>query len=135
MGDVESSRLGSRKYEGIGPKFLDLGQLELSDLSRALRCSSLRGRVWRASRVLSTFRIAVLFQINSLAVRQSYKGKQDQMREAPMTTGAQALLFAGEFICLLFAAIVMMYFADRLRSDVLKSLDEPSKRHHFREQR
>jgi hypothetical protein len=56
------------------------------------------------------------------------------MREAPMTTGAQALLLAGEFICLLFAAIVMMYFADRLRSDVLKSLDEPSKRHHFREQ-
>jgi len=87
-----------------------------------------------ASFVLSTFRIAVLFQINSLAVRQSYKGKQDQMREAPMTTGAQALLFAGEFICLLFAAIVMMYFADRRRSDVLKSLDEPSNRHHFREQ-
>ena len=52
-----------------------------------------------------------------------------------MTTGAQALLFAGEFICLLFAAIARMYFADRLRSDVLKSLDEPSNRHHFREQR
>ena len=133
MGEVESSRLGSRKYERVGPKFLDLGQHELSNLSRALRW--LHARVWRASRVLSTFRIAVLFQINSLAVRQSYKGKQDQMREAPMTTGAQALLFAGEFICLLFAAIVMMYFADRLRSDVLKSLDEPSKRHHFREQR
>jgi hypothetical protein len=28
----------------------------------------------------------------------------------------------------------MMYFADRLRSDVLKSLHELSKRHHFREQ-
>ena len=52
-----------------------------------------------------------------------------------MSTGAQALLFAGEFICLLFATIVMMYFADRLRSDILKGLDEPSKRHHFREQR
>ena len=51
-----------------------------------------------------------------------------------MSTGSQALLFAGEFICLLFAAIVMMYFADRLRSDVLKSLVEPSNRHHFREQ-
>ena len=50
-----------------------------------------------------------------------------------MTTGAQVLLFAGEFISLLFAAIVMIYFADRLRSDVLKSLHEPSKRHHFRE--
>ena len=85
--------------------------------------------------MLSTFRIAVLFQINSFAVRRLYKGKQTHMREAPMTTGAQALLFVGEFICLLFAAIVMMYFADRLRSDVLKSLDEPSKRHHFREQR
>jgi hypothetical protein len=93
-----------------------------------------RARVASLAR-LSTFRIAVLFQINSLAVRQSYKGKQDQMREAPMTTAAtQALLFAGEFICLLFAAIAMMYFADRLRSDVLKSLHEPSKRHHFREQ-
>ena len=50
-----------------------------------------------------------------------------------MTAAAQALLFAGEFICLLFAAIAMMYFADRLRSDILKSLSEPSK-HHFREQ-
>jgi len=63
------------------------------------------------------------------------QGQADQIREAPMSTGAQALLFAGEFICLLFAAIVMMYFADRLRSDVLKSLDEPSKRQNFREQR
>jgi hypothetical protein len=51
-----------------------------------------------------------------------------------MTTAGQALLFAGEFVCLLFAAIAMMYFADRLRSDVLASLNEPSKRHHFREQ-
>ena len=83
--------------------------------------------------MLSAFRNAVLFQINSPAVRPSYKGKQDRMREAPMTTGAQVLLFAGEFISLLFAAIVMIYFADRLRSDVLKSLHEPSKRHHFRE--
>ena len=46
----------------------------------------------------------------------------------------QALLFAGEFTCLLFAVIAMMYFADRLRSDVLKGLHEPSKRDHFREQ-
>ena len=72
---------------------------------------------------------------NQFACRAAVvQGEVDQMREAPMSTGAQALLFAGEFICLLFAAIVMMYFADRLRSDVLKSLDEPSKRHHFREQ-
>jgi hypothetical protein len=56
------------------------------------------------------------------------------MREGPMTTAAQALLFVGEFICLLFATIAMMYFADRLRYDVLKSLHELSKRHHFREQ-
>src|SRR6516165_7880518 len=49
MGEVESSRLGSRKYERVGPKFLDLGQLALSDLSRALRRSSLYARVWRAS--------------------------------------------------------------------------------------
>jgi hypothetical protein len=83
--------------------------------------------------LVSTFRIAVLFQINSLAARQSYKGTR-QMREGSMTTAAQALLFVGEFICLLFATIKMMYFADRLRSDVLKSLRELSKRHHFREQ-
>jgi hypothetical protein len=56
------------------------------------------------------------------------------MMEGPMTTAGQAFLFAGEFVCLLFAAIAMMYFADRLRSDVLGSLNEPSKRHHFREQ-
>jgi hypothetical protein len=51
-----------------------------------------------------------------------------------MTTVGQAFLFAGEFVCLLFAAIAMMYFADRLRSDVFGSLNEPSKRHHFRGQ-
>ena len=53
-----------------------------------------------------------------------------------MTTIAavQVLLFAGEVICLLFAVIAMMYFADRLRSDILKSLHEFSKRRHFHEQ-
>jgi hypothetical protein len=51
-----------------------------------------------------------------------------------MGTVGQAFLFAGEFICLLFATIAMIYFADRLRSDVLRSLSEPSKNHHFREQ-
>jgi len=51
-----------------------------------------------------------------------------------MTTAAQGLVFVSEFICLLFSTIAMMYFADRLRSDVLKRLHEPSKRHHFREQ-
>jgi hypothetical protein len=51
-----------------------------------------------------------------------------------MTTAGQAFLFAGEFACLLFAAIAMMYFADQLRSDVLESVNESSKRHHFREQ-
>jgi len=56
------------------------------------------------------------------------------MREGPMTTAAQGLVFVSEFICLLFSTIAMMYFADRLRSDVLKRLHEPSKRHHFREQ-
>jgi hypothetical protein len=85
---------------------------------------------------ISIFRIAVLFQIKSRVTRPSYKGglSREQMREGPMTTAGQAFLFAGEFICLLFATIAMIYFADRLRSDVLRSLNELSKNHHFREQ-
>ncbi len=38
-----------------------------------------------------------------------------------MTTAGQALLFAGEAFCLTFAAIALVYFADRLRSDFLRS--------------
>ncbi len=51
-----------------------------------------------------------------------------------MATAGQAFLFAGEFICLLTAVIAMLYFADRLRSDILRSLNEHLKNHHFREQ-
>jgi hypothetical protein len=51
-----------------------------------------------------------------------------------MTAGEQGLVFAGEFICLLFAVIAMIYFADRLRSDVLRRLNGLLKNHHFREQ-
>jgi hypothetical protein len=82
------------------------------------------------------FRIAVLFQINSQPGRRSYKGRRSRSKrgEGPMTTVGQAFLFASEFICLLFAVIAMIYFADRLRSDVLRSLNELSKNHHFREQ-
>ena len=94
-----------------------------------------RSRVASVARGSALFALQYCFKSIRLPCGSRTKGKQDQMREAPMTTGAQALLFAGEFICLLFAAIVMMYFADRLRSDVLKSLDEPSKRQNFREQR
>ena len=36
-----------------------------------------------------------------------------------MTTAGQAFLFAGELFCLSFAAIALVYFADRLRSDFL----------------
>jgi hypothetical protein len=36
-----------------------------------------------------------------------------------MTTAGQAFLYAGELFCLSFAAIAMVYFADRLRSDFL----------------
>jgi len=38
-----------------------------------------------------------------------------------MTTAGQALLFAGEASCLTFAAIALVYFADRVRSDILRS--------------
>jgi hypothetical protein len=34
----------------------------------------------------------------------------------------------------LFAVIAMLYFAERLRSDFLTGLDEPSKHHRFRGQ-
>ncbi len=49
-----------------------------------------------------------------------------------MTDIGPAVLIAG-FICLLFAAIAMIYYADRVRSDVLENLRRPSKDHgHFR---
>ena len=43
-----------------------------------------------------------------------------QIREGPMTTAGQALLFASEAFCLTFAAIALVYFADRVRSDFLR---------------
>lgn len=52
-----------------------------------------------------------------------------------MTDAGQALLFAGEFLCLLFSVIAMLYFADRVRSELLQILNELAKRHHFRGQR
>jgi len=36
-----------------------------------------------------------------------------------MTTAGQAFLIAGELFCLSFAAIALVYYADRLRSDFL----------------
>ena len=51
-----------------------------------------------------------------------------------MSTAGLAFLFAGGFSCLLFAVIAMLYFAERLRSDFLARLDEPSKHHRFRGQ-
>ena len=36
-----------------------------------------------------------------------------------MTTAGQAFLLAGDVLCLSFAAIALVYFADRLRSDFL----------------
>ena len=36
-----------------------------------------------------------------------------------MTVAGQAFLFAGEVLCLSFALIALVYFADRLRSDLL----------------
>jgi hypothetical protein len=38
-----------------------------------------------------------------------------------MTTAGQALLFVGEVFCLAFAAIALVYFADRLRSDAKRA--------------
>jgi len=51
-----------------------------------------------------------------------------------MTNTGQALLFAGGFLCLLTAVIAMLYFAERLRSDLLESLNKPSEHHRFRGQ-
>jgi hypothetical protein len=42
-----------------------------------------------------------------------------QMREAPMTSAGQTFLLAGDLFCLSFAAIALVYFADRLRSGFL----------------
>jgi len=49
-----------------------------------------------------------------------------------MTDAGPAFLFAGEFLCLLFAVIAMLYFADRVRCELLQSLYEIARRHHFR---
>jgi hypothetical protein len=51
-----------------------------------------------------------------------------------MTDAGQAFLFAGGFFCLLSAGIAMIYYAERLRSDFLRSLHEPSGHQHFRRQ-
>jgi len=37
-----------------------------------------------------------------------------------MTTAGQAFLYTGELFCLSVAAIALVYFADRLRSDFLR---------------
>jgi hypothetical protein len=74
--------------------------------------------------------IALLFQINSPPIpRDKLAGnltgapvpedKTRKTREGPMTTAGQALLSAGELLCLSFAAIALLYFADRLRSGFL----------------
>jgi hypothetical protein len=43
-----------------------------------------------------------------------------------MTAAGQAFLFAGELFCLSFAAIPLVYFADRLRCSLLgEPLNEP----------
>jgi hypothetical protein len=42
-----------------------------------------------------------------------------QIREGPMTTAGQAFLSIGGLFCLSFAAIALVYFADRLRSGFL----------------
>jgi hypothetical protein len=57
-----------------------------------------------------------------VAVRPDAPAPQNtnkQTREGAMTTVGQALLFAGEGLCLTFAAIALVYFADRVRSDFL----------------
>jgi hypothetical protein len=77
-----------------------------------------------------TFRIALLFQINSSLIawdRFALAGnltdtpepENKQIREGPMTAAGQAFLSIGGLFCLSFAAIALVYFADRLRSDFL----------------
>jgi len=46
-----------------------------------------------------------------------------------MTNAGQAFLFAGAVFSLCFAGIALVYFADRLRSDVLEITNGSSKRH------
>ena len=45
-----------------------------------------------------------------------------------MISVGPAFLIAG-FVCLLIAVIAMIYYAERLRSDVLEGLQRPSKDH------
>ncbi|WP_325634706.1 hypothetical protein [Bradyrhizobium sp.] len=52
-----------------------------------------------------------------------------------MTNAEQAFLFAGGFSCLLGAVIATLYFADRLRSDLLAGLNGPFEHRHFRRRR
>jgi hypothetical protein len=71
-----------------------------------------------------------LFQINSsLTARDRFAlagnpadapvPVNNQKREGPMTAAEQAFLSAGELLCLSFAAIALVYFADKLRSGLL----------------
>ncbi len=48
-----------------------------------------------------------------------------------MTEAGPAFMFAGEFLCLLFSVIAMLYFADRVRSEFFQTLHELAKRHRF----
>jgi len=55
-----------------------------------------------------------------------------KMREGPMTSAGEAFLFAGAFSCLLGAVIAMLYFGDRLRSDLLAGFNGPFEHLRFR---
>ncbi len=46
-----------------------------------------------------------------------------------MTEAGPAFLFAGEFVCLLFSVILMLYFADRVRCELFQTLYELARRH------
>jgi hypothetical protein len=49
-----------------------------------------------------------------------------------MTSTGQAFLFAAGFSCLLGAVIATLYFADRVRSDLLAGLNGPFEHLRFR---
>ena len=49
-----------------------------------------------------------------------------------MTSAGEAFLFAGAFSCLLGAVIAMLYFGDRLRSDLLAGFNGPFEHLRFR---
>jgi hypothetical protein len=49
-----------------------------------------------------------------------------------MTSAEQAFLFAGGFSCLLGAVIATLYFADRVRTDLVGGLNGPFEHLRFR---